>query len=177
MFLFAESGRLAVEGATLYQTRCRPLFFIPRAAILRNGALSSTFYPNAGWHEDLTIIADFSRRERSVRRQTRPPSCCRWFAGRRSPMFRDALSLSPFRLPEPVPNVAQRPLNPQKDFLRGTGVPSGRTAWRASIPSPGFSAGFGVSLCSQSANERTAQFPDERVDERATDCARVCQCA
>ncbi len=159
--------RLAVGRTCSYQTRRWPLFFIPRAAILRGGALSGTFHPNAGRQEDMTITADFSRCGLRVRRLARPPSAARrvaarrlsgprmagpWFAGRRmagpwTPVFRDALSLSLFRLPEPEPDVAQRPPIPLAHFLWGEGLSAGRTAWRASIPSPGFSAGLDASVC------------------------------
>ncbi|WP_434114842.1 hypothetical protein [Paraburkholderia caffeinilytica] len=122
-FYLQNQPRLAVGRTCLYQTQRRPLFFIPRAAILRGGALSGTFHPNARRHEDMTITADFSHRGHD---------------GRQIPVSRDALSLSPFRLPEREPDVALRP--PRR-------FPSGRIAWRASIPSPGFSAGTGASMC------------------------------
>jgi len=153
MLIFAESAPLGCRHTCSHHTRRRPLFFIPRAAILRGGALSGTFHPNARRHEDMTITADFSCRGPSARRPARPPSAACLFvglrvAGRRTPVSRDALSLGPFRLPEPEPYVAQRPSIPQGDFLRGGGLPAGRTAWRAAIPSPGFSAGLGASVCS-----------------------------
>ena len=135
-FCLQNRARLADGRTCLYQTRRRPLFFIPRAAILRGGALSGTFHQNAGRHEDMTITADFSCRGLRARRLARPPS-----AARRIAVPHNALSLSPFRLPEPEPDVAQRPPR---------AVPSGRPAWRASIPFPGFSAGsagIGASLC------------------------------
>jgi hypothetical protein len=126
-FYLQNLPRLAVGRAYSYQTRRRPLFFIPRAAILRGGALSGPFHPNAGRHEDMTITADFSCRGHSARRPVRPPSAASRVAGPRSagrrlagpqpPAFRDALSLSPFRLPEPEPDVAQRPHPPKGPFL------------------------------------------------------------
>jgi hypothetical protein len=166
-----NQARLAVGRTGSYHTRRRPLFFIPRAAILRGGALSGTFHPNAGRQEDMTITADFSRCGLRARRLARPPSAARRvagrrmagprmagprIAGRRTPVSRDALSLRLFRLPEPEPDVAQCPSTglpagrgpiSQGDVPQGGGFPSGRTAWRASIPSPGFSAGFRASVC------------------------------
>jgi hypothetical protein len=161
--MFAESGPLGGRRTCSQDTRRRrPLFFIPRAAILRDGALSGTFHPNVGRHKDMTITADFSCRGRSARCLARPPTAGRRMAGprvagrrmagpriagRQTSIFRDALSLSPFRLPEFGSDAAQRLPIPQGHFLRGGGLPSGRTAWRVSIPSPGFSAGIGVSVC------------------------------
>jgi len=116
MFLFAESA---------------PLFLIPRAAILRGGALSGPFQPNARRRKDMTITADLSRRGLAARRRLAPPPS----AGLRISIRRDALSLSPLRMPESEPGVAQRPPR---------GLAAERFARRASIPSPGLSAGLAL---------------------------------
>lgn len=184
-FYLQNLPRLAEGLVCLYSTRCWPLFFIPLAVILPDGALSGTFHPNAGRHKDMTITADFSCRGLGARRPARPSAACRtaglrtaglwiaglWIAGRRTAGrritgSRNALSLRLFRLPEPESGVAQHPPIPQSpkgtscgagDFLRSGGlpagrpprrVPAGRIAWRASIPSPGFSAVIGASVCS-----------------------------
>lgn len=132
MFLFAESGPLA-DGRACghHHTRIRPLFISSPAAILRGGALSGTFQPNGSRRKDMTITADFLRRGLSACRRVATLLC----AALEIPVRRDALSLSPLRMPESEPGVAQRPRR---------GLAAGRFARRASIPSPGLSAGLAL---------------------------------
>lgn len=116
---------------TSHPTRIRPLFTIPPAAILCGGALSGTFRPNDSRRKDMTITADFFRRGFSACRRVAPPLS----AGFETPVQHDALSLSPLRMPECEPGVAQRPPR---------GLAAGRFARRVSIPSPGLSAGLAL---------------------------------
>jgi hypothetical protein len=131
MFLFAESAPLAEGRARAHHTRTRPLFFIPPAAILRGGALSGTFQPNGSRRKDMTITADFSRRGLCACHRVATPLS----VGLEIPVRRDALSLSPLCMPKSEPGVAQVP---------SRGLPAGRFARRASIPSPGLSAGLAL---------------------------------
>lgn len=111
--------------------RIRPLFITSRAAILRGGALSGTFQPNGGRHEDMTITADFFHRGLYARRRVATPLS----AAPGISLVRHALSSSPLRMPESEPGVAQRPPG---------GLAAGRFARRASILSPGLSAGLAL---------------------------------
>jgi len=132
MFLFAESGPLA-DGRACghHRTRIRPLFIISPAAILRGGTLSGTFQPNGGRRKDMTITADFFRRGLSACCRIATPRC----AALEISVRRDALSLSPLRMPESEPGVAQ---------CRPRGLAAERFARQASIPSPGLSAGLAL---------------------------------
>lgn len=95
------------------RTAIRPLFILPPAAILQGGALSGAFHPNGAGRKDTIITADTSQRGRTARQSPRG-----------SLVFRDALSLSPLRWPEP-----EAQLEPAPEFN-----PAQLAARRASIP-------------------------------------------
>lgn len=107
------------------------VFHSARGDPARWSTLSGTFQPNGSRRKDMTITADFSRRGLSACHRVATPLS----VGLEIPLRRDALSLSPLRMPESEPGVAQVP---------SRGLPAGRFARRASIPSPGLSAGLAL---------------------------------
>ena len=108
MLLFAESPPLGGGRTCSHHTPTPLLFVIPRAAILRGGAWSGTFHPNGCRRKDMTITADSFRFGLRAGCPARLPS-----AVRQIPVTRDALPLSPLRLTEFWPHVAQRSPIPQ----------------------------------------------------------------
>jgi hypothetical protein len=131
MLPFAESAPLAEGRTRAHHTRIRPLFIIPPAAILRDGALSGTFQSNGSRHKDMTITAEFSRRGFSARRRVAPLLS----AGLGIPVCRDALSLRPLCMPASRPDVAQ---------CLPRGLPAGRFREAGLYPVPRFICWFGA---------------------------------